>query len=52
MNMPKMVISRNCAWHIVHYEGSSVVLFRSTVRAYATNYILANSPQQEEASHA
>lgn len=48
MNMPKMVLSRNCAWHIVTYEGSNVVLFRSTVRAYAVNYIQANEPQQED----
>lgn len=48
MNMPKMTISRNCAWHIVHYIGSDVVLFRSTVRAYCKNYITANDPEQEE----
>lgn len=48
MNMPKMTISRNAAWYIVKYVGSDVVLFRSTVRAYAVNYIRANEAQQEE----
>ena len=50
MNMPKMTISRHAAWYIVKYAGSDVVLFRSTVRAYATEYIKNNEPQTEGAT--